>query len=133
MKKILALISVYFLLVGYTFPPECPYIVINSNRGNNEYVYFASNMVEYIHINGNSVISSYSGNLNGFTPSGDNIIFTAYTTPYYRDGYTTINVNITEVVENNLYPTDRSIISKNYELYLIALLGGIAVICFFKK
>lgn len=133
MKKFLCVLAVYFLLVGYTFPSDAPNIVINSNRGNNETIYFAKNMVEYLTVEGNNVISSYSGNLVGFASNGNNITWQCYDTPFYRDGYSTINVNISQVVENNLYPTDRSIISKNYELYLIALLGGIAVICMFKK
>lgn len=134
-NKLILLLSlvVYPLLSGYTFPDDVPYVVINSNRGNNEKVVFASNMVEYLHITDTSIISSYSGNLVGYTNGDSNYTWTAYDLPTYRSGYNTYTLQITRVVETNLYPTDRSIIDKNYEVYLIALLGGIVVICMFKK
>lgn len=133
MKKLLSILGIYFVLVGYTFPSDAPYIVVNSNRGNNESIYFASNMVQYLHVTNTSVLSSYSGNLVGYGSSGTSYTWTAYDYPTYRDGYQSYILGITKVVENHLYPNERSIINKNYELYILAIMGGIACICFLKK
>lgn len=134
MKKIwvICLLTIYPLLSGYIYPDDVPYVIINSNRGNNEKVVFPSDMVEYLHVTDTRIISSYHGSLVGYA---DDITYnwTAYSLPTYRVDYNQYTLNITRVVENHLYPTDRSLINKNYELYLIALLGGIAVICMFKK
>lgn len=134
-KKFLLSFSllVYPLLSGYTFPSDAPYLVINSNHGQNERVYFAQNLVQYLYVGDDYVISSYSSNLNGYTSSGVNIIWTPYSLPYYRENLNNVTVNISEVVENHLYPTDRDRISHNYELYMFAVLGGLMIICMMKK
>lgn len=131
---LLFLLASVLLCSGWKLPDNSPYVIVNSSHGNNERITFAKNMVEYLYVTDSDVVSSYSGTLYGYVGSDLRISFQPYSTPTYQSAnYQTINYTITRVVENHLYDTTAANVSKNYELYIIALLGGLCLISFFKK
>ena len=132
--RILICISI-FLLGGWKLPDDAPYVIVYSNLGNNQRITFGRNMIEYLTVTDYDIVSSYQGSLYGYVSYNDlRITFQAYQTPTYQTAnYTTINYSISEVVENHLYDHAANAIQKNYEPYILAMLGGILIICFFKK
>ena len=133
-KKFLPLIAaLFFLLTGYSYPQDSPYCVVNCALGNNVSIYFPENQLEYLHVGDTYIISSYSGTLYGYTGSDTRISFTTYSQPTYNSGYQSTNLNITRVIENHLFDSTKNIVNKNYEYYVLALVGGLVVLCFFKK
>lgn len=123
------------VLGGWKLPEDSPYVIVNSNLGSNQRITFGRNMIEYLTVTDYDIVSSYQGSLYGYVSYNDlRITFSAYQTPTYTNAnYQTLNYTITQVIENHLYDHAANAIQKNYEPYIIALLGGILVICFFKK
>ena len=134
MKKIMMMFTLFYLmLVGYTFPADTPYIVVNCRLGNNYTIHFAENQLEYLYVSDTSVISSYSSTLYGYGVGDQRINFPTYNTPIYNNGYNTYDLRITQVRENHLYDTAERKVKLNYNYITIGLLGGILILCFNKK
>lgn len=132
-RKLAAILSFYLFLGGWSFPEHSPYLIVNCALGDYVSIYFPHNMVEYLNVGDNYVISSYSGNLYGFYGSETRINFPTYSNPTYNNGYQSYDLQITKVVENHLFDDNKSIIDRNLNYYILAALGGLIVICFFKK
>lgn len=134
MKKFTLIMSlIYFLLVGYTYPDNTPYVIVSCRLGNNYTIHFAENQLEYLYVSDTSIISSYSSTLYGYGYGDQRISFPTYNNPTYSTGYNTVDLRITEVKENHLYDKTENKIKRNYNAITIGLLGGIIIICFFRK
>lgn len=134
MKKVFGILfTIYLFLAGWSFPQNSPYLVVNCALGNNISIYFPRNMVEYLNVGDTYVISSYSGTLYGYYGAETRINFTTYSNPTYNNGYQSVDLRITKVIENHLFDDNKSIIDHNLNYYILAGIGGLIVICFFKK
>lgn len=133
MKKLTCLLlSVYLLLVGYTFPDNTPYVVVECNLGNNYPIHFRENLTQYLYVSDTNIISSYSTTIYGYGPGDQRISFGTYFEPTYVNGYNTVNLGITKVKENHLYDTTSRRVNLNYQYITIGLLGAMIVVIFFK-
>lgn len=126
------------ILSGYTFPDDAPYIEVNTSELGHITIYFADNMVQYLHVDETSglVISSYSNSLYGYTNNDVRINWTAYTLPVYNTSgsYQSVTLHITEIIENHLVDyNSRAVVNHNYEVITLALIGGVILLLFFKK
>lgn len=127
------------LLSGYTYPNNgAPYVTVNTTQMGQVDIYFASNQVEYLIIDEsqNAIISSYSGTIYGYASNDIRISWSTYSLPTYTTtgSYQTQSLTITEIVENHL--TDYStagVVQHNYQPVLLAMLGGVILLLFFKK
>lgn len=127
---VIGILSMFFL-AGYVIPDDAKYIVVNCRLGNNIRINFADNLVQYISIEGNTVVNRYSGNVYGFTGS-TMIYFPLFDEPYYRDGYSNYNLSITRVVENHLDDGKFIELNSNYQSLLIAIGGGLLLCSFLR-
>lgn len=113
------------MLAGYTFPANQPYLLVYDNFSQNTRLYFAKNMVEYINIEGNQVISSYSSTLYGYT-TDYRISFGTYSDqPTYSTGYQTVNYNIRQIKENHLYDDDQFNLEQHKTIIQVSLISGV--------
>ena len=126
-------------LSGYTFPSEgAPYVIVNTRSSGQLTIYFAENMVPYLHTDDvqGIIISSYSSTLYGYSTNNLRVSWSTYSLPTYTvsGSYQSYDLNITEIVENHLYDYNtKGIVNHNYETILIALMGGVILLLFFKK
>lgn len=129
-EDLIILFLTFFLLVGYTYPTNAPNIVVNCSLGNNTIIYIPENQIESLEVTEYAVTNKTSTNVYGYT-GNTRITFPTYDEPYYNNGYSSINLSISRVLENNLFTTNTTI--KAYrDKYLIALIGGILIWLVFK-
>lgn len=127
------------LLSGYTYPSDgVPYVTVNTNQMGQIDIYFAKNQIEYLTVDEsrNIIISSYSSTLYGYASNDIRISWSPYSLPTYTTSgsYQTQSLTITDIVENHL--TDYSttgVVQHNYQPVLLAMLGGVILLLFFKK
>lgn len=129
-EDLILLFLTFFLLAGYVYPENAPNIKVNCALGNNTIIYFAENQIESLEVTEYEVINKTSSNVYGYT-GNTRITFPTYDQPYYNNGYTTVNLSISRVLENNLFTTDTTIKAKS-DKYIIILLGGILIWVLFR-
>lgn len=126
MKKLILMITLYFSLVGFTYSDNSPYLLVNCSLGNNVRIYFAKNDLEYLEVSDYEVINQKNTTIYGYS-GNTQLYFPTYDNAYYRTNYNNINLSISRVLENHLYPTTSMVVNKNFNLYTIALIGGLLV------
>lgn len=123
---IITLIFFAFMLTGYTFPPNQPYLIVSDSFGSNTYLFFPRDRVQYLSIvDSNKIISSYSSTVYGYTTQY-RINFPTYSDEYtYSSGYQSYNYTIREIKENHLYSDDEFNIESHSTIIYISLIGGV--------
>ena len=122
------LISVYLLLVGYTYPQDnCPYVVVNCNFGTNFVITFPANVAQWIILDGTDLINISNNTVYGYCSDGERINFPCYDTPYRTISYQqTAYLSITNVIENHLVDySSRNVFSNNYQTIILGTIGGL--------
>ena len=136
MKRFLCLFlyCCMFLVSGWSFGDNSPYLVCSSNLGTIS-IYFPQNNVDYLEIENNQIINTSSSSIYGYS-SNYRITFPTYSTEYTYRNYSSSQSSIFtiyQITENHLYDYSRTLINHNYQTYLIALIGGVLVICFWRR
>lgn len=127
-RLLLLLISIYFMITGYTYPQEStPYIVVDCNFGSNFIISFPTNQADYIAIDGTEIINCSSSTVYGYCSDGERINFPTYDTPYRSISYQqTTYLQVYSVIENHLVDySSSSNFLHNSSMFNFAMIGGI--------
>lgn len=125
MKKISIILLTYILLVGFTYGKNSPNVKVKCKIGNETRIYFPVDKIDNLEVSENSIINISSQEIYGY--AGNTIIyFPTYDEPYYTNEVI-INLNITEVLENNLYENNyKRTIKDNFQTYMLGI-GGVII------
>lgn len=136
MKKhsLFLLLFSLLILTGFTFPDNTPYLLVRSNKQDEDKIYFNVDEVQYISFNGVQPVNISSHNIFGYCSDNIVITFSPFNSGTYNNGGSEHYYTVYEILENNLYPDNtKKQINQNYNIYVLCLLGGILILCFIKK
>ena len=121
---------------AYVIPDNTFYVNVDTSTLGNIDIYFSSDRVDYLFYDDElGVINTGSSSITGYVDNLDTIItFPVFNEPTYKDGYKTINLDITNLNSTNItFNSSDSQVFFNDSLYnktmLITVTVGVFFLC----
>lgn len=133
LSMILMIFCVMLLNVGYTFPVDSPYLLVNCSAGNNVKMYFNEDTLKYFYIDiDNDIIINTRSSSNYTYTSTYRITWPSYAEPTYvpSGSYGSVTFRVSEILEDHRFDSERVNYSYHSEIMLFAAIGGI-MLCLF--